>query len=69
MRALLLVTLLALSSIFAQADLTFDSSTRFVFADLAQARQVLATRDDFVQNLSPFDRAARVNSAKAGPLP
>ncbi len=39
--------------------------TQFSFATRRQARQVLATRDDFVAHLSPFDCSARMRTARA----
>lgn len=38
--------------------------TRVSFASLARAREILGTRDGFIQALSPFDRAARVKTAQ-----
>ncbi|MEW5869551.1 MAG: hypothetical protein AB1894_09775 [Chloroflexota bacterium] len=35
---------------------------KFSFADQAQAGQILAERDVFIESLSPFDRAARLRS-------
>ncbi len=40
--------------------------TQVVFADVAEGRRVLATRDDYVKALSPFDRAAKLQVA--GPV-
>ncbi len=35
----------------------------FEFATISEAREVLARRDDFVQSMSPFDRAARMKTS------
>jgi hypothetical protein len=39
--------------------------TRLDFASVAQGKDILTRRDDFVQRLSPFDRAARMKTDKA----
>src|SRR6185295_4919379 len=39
------------------------SAHEIEFASIEKARAVLGTRDDFVARLSPFDRAARLQSA------
>ena len=54
--AALAFTLIAAAS---RAEVQFRE-TRFVFASVEQGRQILANRDDFVQRLSSFDRAARL---------
>ena len=43
----------------------FLAHTSIRFDDPAQGRAVLTSRDDFVQRLSPFDRAARLKSGHA----
>lgn len=48
----------------AVAQLTLGTSTTITFATIEQGRQVLTNRDDFVRALSPFDRSARVKTAK-----
>jgi hypothetical protein len=35
---------------------------QFAFASVDEGRQVLMNRDDFVQRLSPFERAARLKT-------
>ncbi len=39
-------------------------NTNFVFATVEQGRKILTARDEFVQALSPFDRAARLKTDK-----
>jgi hypothetical protein len=46
----------------AHGQITLKSGTVIRFATLAEARAVLGTRDDFVQRMSPFDRAARLKT-------
>ncbi len=43
----------------------FLAHTSIRFDDPAQGRALLTSRDDFVQRLSPFDRAARLKSGHA----
>jgi hypothetical protein len=38
------------------------SEASFSFATAGQGREILTTRDDYVQRLSPFDRAARLKT-------
>jgi hypothetical protein len=60
MRASLLVFLLSLMALAYGS--TAVTSPSFLFATLEQARTALTVRDDFVQRLSPFDRAARLKT-------
>jgi hypothetical protein len=59
--AALLPLLAAASSLRAQMSLTPSSSA--IFATVQEAQSLLAERDDFVDRMSPFDRAARLQSA------
>jgi hypothetical protein len=43
-------------------DVMLGSNTRIRFATVDEARALISTRDDFVERLSPFDRAARVKT-------
>ncbi|MBN1360469.1 MAG: hypothetical protein JW993_07750 [Sedimentisphaerales bacterium] len=45
-----------------RAQIRLDEETTVVFATVEQGRQVLTARDEFVRNLSPFDRAARMKT-------
>ena len=47
-----------------RAQLKFDRETTVEFAAIGQAREILAKRDDFIERLSPFDRAARMKTDK-----
>ena len=49
-----------LSSVCLGADLPLGDGTAVHFASASEGRKILMTRDDFVQRLSPFDRAARL---------
>jgi hypothetical protein len=50
---------------FAAAPPPPVAAHEIALASLEQARAVLGARDEFVARLSPFDRAARLNSARA----
>lgn len=47
------------------APLNLGTNTTLTFATVAQAREILTRRDDFVRALSPFDRAVRMKSGEA----
>jgi hypothetical protein len=49
------------------AQMTLVGRTTVVFATIDEGRQILATRDDFVQRMSAFDRAARMKTARQVP--
>jgi hypothetical protein len=44
------------------ADAPLGPRCRVAFANVAQAREILTNRDEFIRALSPFDRAARMKS-------
>jgi len=48
-----------------QAQIKLSGDTTVTFAAADGGRKILTARDDFVQALSPFDRAARVKTAGA----
>ncbi|GGC77487.1 eCIS core domain-containing protein [Undibacterium terreum] len=53
-----------LTTLFASlASSAYAEPTTFSFATVQQGQSILTTRDDFVQGLSPFDRAARLKTA------
>ncbi|MDQ5978673.1 MAG: hypothetical protein QG602_1647 [Verrucomicrobiota bacterium] len=60
-----LCTLVLVSTIVARAELKLGPGTTVHFASVEQAAAVLGSRDDFVQRLSPFDRAARLKTSRA----
>jgi hypothetical protein len=47
------------------AQLQFNSGTTVLFATIEQAGEILTNRDDFLERLSPFDRAARMKTDKS----
>lgn len=47
-----------------QAQIRLGDSTTILFATVSEAKGILTTRDDFVQRMSPFDRAARMKTDK-----
>ncbi len=48
-----------------RAQIKLTDETTVVFATVDEGKKVLTARDDFVQHLSPFDRAARVKTDRA----
>jgi hypothetical protein len=65
MRPLSILLLLAcLWGIPARGQITLQSGTVIRFATVDEAREKLRSRDDFIQRLSPFDRAARMKTDK-----
>ncbi len=59
----ILLILAAAFSMSLRAETKWQGGTELVFASVDQGRQVLTNRDDFVERLSPFDRAARLKTA------
>ncbi|QDU56017.1 eCIS core domain-containing protein [Aeoliella mucimassa] len=53
-----------LTSSHGLAQLRLNDTTSLHFATAKQGREVLTARDDFVERLSPFDRAARLKSGE-----
>ncbi|MFH2046337.1 MAG: hypothetical protein ABIK92_14445 [Pseudomonadota bacterium] len=47
-----------------EAQISLRDGTTFYFATVNEARKILTSRDDFIQRLSPFDRAARMKTDK-----
>ncbi len=62
------VTLLAVCFVaqagFSQAETMHIGKTAVIFARVAEGGRILGMRDDYVQRMSPFDRAARLKTAK-----
>src|SRR5256885_9453606 len=46
----------------ASADVDFRRGCHAHFASVGEAKEVLGQKDDFIQRLSPFDRAARMKT-------
>lgn len=57
------LVLLALGSSVC-ADVTLKDRTSVVFATVEQGQRILGRSDDFVQRMSPFDRAARLRTSQ-----
>ena len=49
----------------AHAQIPLTDNATVVFATADEARRILTSRDDFVQRMSPFDRAARMKTDQA----
>lgn len=65
LRLLWFCALLFVAAIAARADIKLGAGTTVHFASVEQAAAVLGSSDDFVQRLSPFDRAARLKTSRA----
>jgi len=63
--AAIAAVLLLFATYLAQADGVPRSAPELVFATIEEGRAALTRRDEFVERLSPFDRAARVGVAAA----
>lgn len=59
-RLLILFSLLGVAPLFGQLKLSPESTLNFATVD--EAKKLLTTSDEFVQRLSPFDRAARLKT-------
>ena len=46
------------------SEVRIGDTTTFTFATIEQGKKILTVRDDFIQRLSPFDRAARMKTDK-----
>jgi len=57
-----LLILMAILCAPVQAELKLGQDATVVFATVEQGTKILASSDNFVQRMSPFDRAARVQS-------
>jgi hypothetical protein len=66
MKTLSAATLLFLAITCGQseAQVTLGKSTTVTFATVEEGKEILTRRDDFVQRMSPFDRAARMKTDK-----
>ena len=61
-KLLLLIFLCTMWPQFSHAQVTIGKDTTVVYASIAQGKQILTSRDDFVHRMSPFDRAARIKT-------
>jgi len=64
MKRLFLFLLCTLAAGLSHAQLNLTKDTTLTFATVEEGRQLLTTRDDFIQRLSPFDRSARLKTDK-----
>ena len=48
-----------------ESSVELQMGTRIVFADVNEAKKILATRDEYIQSLTPFDRSLRLKTEKA----
>jgi hypothetical protein len=64
LRRYLVLTLIFVCAGFVQsADIRLDDNTTIHFANKGEGGEILRRRDEYVVLMSPFDRAARLNSA------
>jgi hypothetical protein len=63
-RLVALAAVLLLAPAAMPAQTTLGEGVTLSFASVAEGKRVLASRDDFVQRMSPFDRAARLKTDK-----
>ena len=59
---LLVFILMLMTTLLSHAEIKFGETCEIVFASMDEARDVLTQRDDYVQRMSPFDRAARMKT-------
>jgi hypothetical protein len=62
--SLLLATMAIGLSALSHGQTRLPDGSVMIFASESEARRILMTRDDFIQRLSPFDRAARMKTDK-----
>jgi hypothetical protein len=60
--ATLIVFVYVLAAELSQAQIILRDGTTVLFATVDDAKQILTSRDDFVQRMSPFDRASRMKT-------
>jgi len=48
-----------------ESNVELQTGTRIVFADVSEAKKILATRDEYIQSLTPYDRSLRLKTNKA----
>jgi hypothetical protein len=63
-RSIALVVVLLLAPTALQAQMTLGEGVTISFASVAEGKRLLTSRDDFVERMSPFDRAARLKTDK-----
>jgi hypothetical protein len=65
MPCLILFLAYILAAESSQAQIRLKDGTTVEFATVEDAKEILTTSDDFVQRMSPFDRAARLKTDKS----
>jgi hypothetical protein len=63
-RSVVFVAVLLLLATSLRAQLTLGEGVTISFASVAEGKRLLTRRDDFVERMSPFDRAARLKTDK-----
>jgi len=48
-----------------ESSMELQMGTRIVFADVNDAKKILATREKYIQSLTPFDRSLRLKAERA----
>ena len=62
--ALCILPVCVLTGELSYAQVHLGESTTILFATVDEAKHILTSRDDFVRRMSPFDRAARMKTAR-----
>ena len=63
-RSVAFVAVLLLAPTSLRAQMTLGEGVTISFASVAEGTRLLTSRDDFVERMSPFDRAARLKTDK-----
>jgi hypothetical protein len=63
-RSVAFVAFLLLVPMTLRAQMTLGEGITISFASVAEGKRILTNRDDFVERMSPFDRAARMKTDK-----
>jgi hypothetical protein len=61
-KLLLTILVFGLAIELAQAQIHIGTQTTVTFATMAEAKEILTNRDDYIQSLSPFDRSSRMKT-------
>ena len=63
-RFFILISILFVFIFSTYADVKLNEQTVVIFSTVENGKKILGQRDDFVVNMSPFDRAARMKTDK-----
>ena len=63
-RRIVVAAVLLWTPLVLQAQMTLGEGITISFASVAEGRRLLTSRDEFVERMSPFDRAARLKTDK-----